>query len=68
MKLSGQHWAEPSGRRMVSLRAAYATAGPKRFFEAINRSACVTYLDAERQRGAKAKGAAPRAKAKSAAA
>lgn len=50
MKLSGQHWSEAHGRRMVSLRAAYSTAGPKRFHHAINRAACVTYLDAERQR------------------
>jgi hypothetical protein len=52
MKLSGQHWSERHGRRMVALRAAYRTAGPRRFHEAINRAACVTYLDEERQRRA----------------
>lgn len=57
MKLSGQHWSERGGRRMVALRAAYQTAGPKRFHEAINRAACVTYLDAARQRRAAAKAA-----------
>ena len=55
MKLSGQHWSDRHGRRMVALRAAYRTAGPKRFHYAINRAACVTYLDSERQRRAAAK-------------
>jgi hypothetical protein len=42
MKLAGQHWSEGGGRRMVGLRAAYRTAGPKRFHSAINRAACRT--------------------------
>ena len=41
--LAGQHWSEHHGRRMVRLRAAYATAGPKRFYDAINRAVCKTY-------------------------
>lgn len=52
MKLSGQHWSERGGRKMVGLRAAYRTAGPKRFHDAINRAACLTHLDAVRQRRA----------------
>lgn len=48
MKLSGQHWSDKHGRRMVALRAAYQTAGPKRFHDAINRAACLTYLQAHR--------------------
>jgi hypothetical protein len=52
MKLSGQHWSEHHGRRMVALRAAYQTTGAKRFHDAINRAACVTYLAAERKRRA----------------
>ena len=40
MKQAGQHWAEPSGARMVGLRAAYSTAGPERFHAAINRALC----------------------------
>lgn len=50
MKLSGQHWSERHGRRMVALRTAYRTAGPQRFHRAINRAACVTYLAEERRR------------------
>lgn len=49
MKLSGQHWSEVGGRRMVLLRTAYRTAGPKRFHTAINQAAVVTYLHARRQ-------------------
>ena len=45
MKQSGQHWSEEGGRRMVGLRAAYRTAGPKRFHTAINRAACRTVLE-----------------------
>lgn len=48
MKLSGQHWSDHHGRRMVTLRAAYRTAGPKRFHAAINRAACVSYLNRSR--------------------
>jgi len=50
MKLSGQRWSAHHGRRMVGLRAAYQTAGPRRFHHAINRAACVTHLEAERKR------------------
>ncbi len=35
MKNAGQHWSYPRGRRMVRLRAAYRTAGPKRFHASI---------------------------------
>lgn len=52
MKLSGQHWSERYGRQMVALRAAYKTVGPDRFYHAINKAACLTYLDIERQRRA----------------
>jgi hypothetical protein len=36
MKRAGQHWSEQGGRRMARMRAAYKTAGPERFFEAIH--------------------------------
>jgi hypothetical protein len=36
MKLAGQHWGELGGRRMARMRAAYRTAGPKRFFDAVH--------------------------------
>ena len=36
MKQAGQHWEERGGRRMARMRAAYRTAGPRRFFEAIH--------------------------------
>jgi hypothetical protein len=35
MKQAGQRWSIPKGRRMVTLRAAYRTAGPRRFHWAI---------------------------------
>lgn len=44
MKKAGQHWAEESGRRMTGLRAAYSTAGPKKFYDAINKAMCITSL------------------------
>jgi len=44
IKLAGQHWSEDGGRRMTRLRAAYRTAGPKRFHTAINRAACRTLV------------------------
>jgi hypothetical protein len=44
MKLAGQHGSEDGGRRMTRLRAAYRTAGPKRFHTAINRAACRTLV------------------------
>lgn len=49
MKLSGQHWSEVHGRRMVGLRAAYRTAGPKRFHDAINRAVVATYTQRRRE-------------------
>lgn len=36
MKRAGQHWGEDGGRRMARMRAAYITAGPARFFDAIH--------------------------------
>jgi hypothetical protein len=35
MKKAGQHWGEHGGRQMARLRAAYRTAGPYRFYAAI---------------------------------
>jgi hypothetical protein len=35
MKQAGQRWSILRGRRMVQLRAAYRTAGPRRFHRAI---------------------------------
>jgi hypothetical protein len=36
MKRSGQHWSLPGGKKMARLRAAYRTAGPERFLDAIH--------------------------------
>ena len=49
MKRSGQHWSDLHGRRMVRLRAAYRTAGPKRFHAAINRAAVRTFTTRKRE-------------------
>jgi hypothetical protein len=38
MKRAGQRWALPRARRMARLRAAYRTAGPRRFHEAIREA------------------------------
>jgi hypothetical protein len=38
MKQAGQRWAVIKGRRMVQLRAAYRTAGPRRFHWAIREA------------------------------
>lgn len=38
MKRAGQHWAMRNARKMASLRAAYRTAGPLDFYEAIQRA------------------------------
>lgn len=38
MKLAGQRWQIHSARRMARLRAAYRTAGPTRFYDAIQRA------------------------------
>jgi hypothetical protein len=35
MKKAGQHWGERGGRQMARMRAAYRTAGPERFYSAI---------------------------------
>jgi hypothetical protein len=48
MKRSGQHWAEPQGRRMARMRAAYKTAGVERVHHAINRALCLTERYAQR--------------------
>jgi hypothetical protein len=36
MKKAGQHWGTTGGRRMARMRAAYRTAGPDRFYDAIH--------------------------------
>lgn len=36
MKKAGQHWGNTGGRRMARMRAAYRTAGPDRFYDAIH--------------------------------
>ena len=36
MKRAGQHWGHRGGRQMARMRAAYKTAGPDRFFDAIH--------------------------------
>lgn len=36
MKRAGQHWGQRGGRQMARMRAAYKTAGPDRFFDAIH--------------------------------
>lgn len=36
MKKAGQHWGQVGGRRMAKLRAAYRTAGPERFYDAVH--------------------------------
>lgn len=38
MKQAGQRWSITRGRRMVTLRAAYRTAGPRRFHWAISEA------------------------------
>jgi hypothetical protein len=38
MKRAGQRWSMPNARRMARLRAAYRTAGPLDFHEAIRRA------------------------------
>jgi hypothetical protein len=39
MKRAGQHWDPERADRMATLRAAYRTAGPARFYTAIRRAA-----------------------------
>jgi hypothetical protein len=45
MKLAGQHWSLPKAKKMARLRAAYRTAGPLRFYEAIRRAHWRTQTD-----------------------
>jgi len=42
MKNAGQHWSVPRARRMVRLRAAYRSAGPRRFHAALLRARQLT--------------------------
>ncbi len=39
MKRAGQHWGLAGAEQMAHLRAAYKTAGPKEFYDAIRRAA-----------------------------
>ncbi|MCP4448631.1 MAG: hypothetical protein GY811_25335 [Myxococcales bacterium] len=39
MKRAGQHWSQPRAEQMAHLRAAYRTAGPRKFYDAIRRAA-----------------------------
>jgi len=51
MKRAGQRWALPNARRMARLRAAYRTAGARRFYGAIRRAHRDTVSGAARARG-----------------
>jgi len=51
MKRAGQRWALPNARRMARLRAAYRTAGARRFYRAIRRAHRDTVSGAARARG-----------------
>ncbi len=51
MKRAGQRWALPNARRMARLRAAYRTAGARRFYDAIRRAHWDTVTGAPRLRG-----------------
>jgi len=50
MKRAGQRWAIRNARRMARLRAAYRTAGARRFHEAIPRAHRDTFTRAPRAR------------------
>jgi hypothetical protein len=50
MKRAGQRWALRNARRMARLRAAYRTAGARRFYEAIRRAHRDTLSGAPRAR------------------
>ncbi|MCP4445539.1 MAG: hypothetical protein GY811_09385 [Myxococcales bacterium] len=39
MKRAGQHWSQPRAEQMAHLRAAYRTAGPRKFYDAIRGAA-----------------------------
>ena len=51
MKCAGQHWSLRNARRMARLRAAYRTAGARRFYDAIRRAHWDTLTGAQRMRG-----------------
>jgi len=51
MKRAGQRWALPNARRMARLRAAYRTAGARRFYGAIRKAHWDTATGAVRSRG-----------------
>jgi len=51
MKRAGQRWALPNARRMARLRAAYRTAGARRFYGAIRKAHWDTVTGAVRTRG-----------------
>jgi len=44
MKLSGQHWSDLHGQRMVALRALYKTTGPENLYDVIHRGFLATKL------------------------
>jgi hypothetical protein len=50
MKRAGQRWALPNARRMARLRAAYRTAGARRFYGAIRKAHWDTVTEALRAR------------------
>jgi hypothetical protein len=51
MKRAGQRWALRNARRMARLRAAYRTAGARRFYDAIRRAHWDPLTGARRMRG-----------------
>jgi hypothetical protein len=51
MKRAGQRWALRNARRMARLRAAYRTAGARRFYDAIRRAHWDTLTGVRRVRG-----------------
>jgi len=51
MKRAGQRWALPKARKMARLRAAYRTAGPRGFHQAIRRAHWDTIRARLRPRG-----------------
>lgn len=50
MKRAGQRWALQNARRMARLRAAYRTAGARRFYDAVRRAHWDTLTGAPRAR------------------
>lgn len=51
MKGAGQRWSLPAARRMVRLRCAYRTSGPKRFYTSLRRALELTRTGAIPQVG-----------------